>query len=105
MKKLGNIKEWEISRRTFWVLAACVFAAKAILGWQQNIYIWVGGAPLDDELMYRAAQSITAGRCLGAYNIYIIKSLTLSNLQTIYIRFFKLFNRIIQGNMELFLLF
>ncbi len=68
MKKLGNIKEWEISRRTFWVLAACVFAAKAILGWQQNIYIWVGGAPLDDELMYRAAQSITAGRWLGAYN-------------------------------------
>ena len=39
----------------------------ALTGFQQA-YIWVGGAPLDDELMFRAANSITAGQWLGTYD-------------------------------------
>lgn len=68
---MQKLREWfqkDISLRTFWVLAICVFAAKAVLARAQNIYIWIGGAPLDDELMWRAAQNITAGSWLGEYD-------------------------------------
>ncbi len=68
MKTGSEILKKDIRRRTFWVLVACVFLVRAVLGWQQEIYIWVGGAPLDDELMYRAARSISAGQWLGAYD-------------------------------------
>lgn len=68
MQKLKDIFKKDMSLRAFWILAACVFAAKALLGRLQCIYIWVGGAPLDDELMFRAAQSISAGQWLGAYD-------------------------------------
>ena len=68
MNKLKAVLQKDMSRRAFWILVACVFAARAILGWQQEVYVWVGGAPLDDELMYRAARSITDGQWLGAYD-------------------------------------
>ena len=32
------------------------------------IWVWVDGAPIDDELMFRAAQSISAGQWLGEYD-------------------------------------
>lgn len=57
-----------LSRRAFWVwVAALVVVRLALTGFQQA-YTWVGGAPLDDELMFRAAQSISAGQWLGAYD-------------------------------------
>lgn len=62
-----RIKNKDISRRLFWLAVAAVFAAKAVLGRFQLTYVWVGGAPLDDELMFHAAQSITAGQWLGPY--------------------------------------
>ena len=68
MNKLTSIFKKDLSRRAFWVLVATVFAAKAVLAYAQNIYITVGGAPLDDELMFKAAQSISAGQWLGEYN-------------------------------------
>ena len=34
----------------------------------QQAYIWVGGAPLDDELMFRAARAVSAGLWLGGYD-------------------------------------
>ncbi len=68
MNKLTSIFKKDLSRRAFWVLVVVVFAAKAVLGYAQNIYITVGGAPLDDELMFKAAQSISAGNWLGEYN-------------------------------------
>lgn len=30
--------------------------------------MWAGGAPLDDELMFRAANAITSGQWLGEYD-------------------------------------
>lgn len=57
-----------LSRRVFWVwVAALVLVRLALTGFQQA-YTWVGGAPLDDELMFRAARSISAGQWLGDYD-------------------------------------
>ena len=57
-----------LSRRAFWVwVAGLVLVRLALTGFQQA-YTWVGGAPLDDELMFRAAQSISAGNWLGEYD-------------------------------------
>ena len=57
-----------LSRRAFWVLCALLVCLRLALTGFQQAYIWVGGAPLDDELMFRAANHITAGQWLGAYD-------------------------------------
>lgn len=57
-----------LSRRAFWVWVAGLVAVRLALTAFQQAYTWVGGAPLDDELMFRAAQSISAGQWLGAYD-------------------------------------
>mgnify|MGYP000777954066 CR=1 FL=1 len=57
-----------LSRRMFWVLCALLVCLRLALAGFQQAYTWVGGAPLDDELMFRAANSITAGQWLGAYD-------------------------------------
>ena len=51
-----------LSRRAFWVLCALLVCLRLALTGFQQAYIWVGGAPLDDELMFRAANHITAGQ-------------------------------------------
>lgn len=45
-----------LSRRAFWVLCALLVCLRLALTGFQQAYIWVGGAPLDDELMFRAGQ-------------------------------------------------
>ena len=40
-----------LSRRAFWVLCALLVCLRLALTGFQQAYIWVGGAPLDDELM------------------------------------------------------
>ena len=67
-KRLRSALQQDMSRRTFWVLVALVVLVKLLMTRFQTVYVWVGGAPLDDELMFRAAQSITAGQWLGAYD-------------------------------------
>lgn len=67
-KRLRSALQQDISCRTFWVLTALVVLIKLVMTRFQTVYVWVGGAPLDDELMFRAAQSITAGQWLGAYD-------------------------------------
>ena len=57
-----------MTRRAFWVLCALLVCLRLALTGFQQAYTWVGGAPLDDELMFRAAQNITAGAWLGAYD-------------------------------------
>ena len=57
-----------LSRRAFWGLCALLVCLRLALTGFQQAYIWVGGAPLDDELMFRAANHITAGQWLGAYD-------------------------------------
>ena len=68
MQKLKRIVETDMSRRAFWAAVALVVLAKVVLSRFQMIYVWVGGAPVDDEVMFRAAQSITAGQWLGPYD-------------------------------------
>ena len=67
-KRLRSALQQDMSRRTFWVLVALVVLVKILMTRFQTVYVWVGGAPLDDELMFRAAQSITDGQWLGAYD-------------------------------------
>ena len=57
-----------LSARGFWLCVAGLAAVKLALASFQTAYIWVGGAPLDDELMFRAANAISAGDWLGAYD-------------------------------------
>lgn len=68
MKKTKTIFQKDMSRRAFWLAVALVVLVKLALSRFQMFYVWVGGAPLDDELMFRAAQNITAGQWLGAYD-------------------------------------
>lgn len=58
----------DLSARAFWLGAALLCLVRVGLTSFQMFYTWVGGAPLDDELMFRAAQSISAGQWLGPYD-------------------------------------
>ena len=58
----------QLNKRAFWCGVAVLVLLRCSLTSFQQAYTWVGGAPLDDELMFRAAQAITAGEWLGAYD-------------------------------------
>ena len=58
----------QLNKRAFWCGVAVLAVLRCGLTGVQQAYTWVGGAPLDDELMFRAAQAITAGEWLGAYD-------------------------------------
>ena len=58
----------QLNKRAFWCGVAVLVLLRCGLTSFQQAYTWVGGAPLDDELMFRAAQAITAGEWLGAYD-------------------------------------
>lgn len=57
-----------LSPRAFWLWAAVFVLLRCGITLFQQGYIWVGGAPLDDELMFRTANAITNGQWLGAYD-------------------------------------
>ena len=63
-----DIFKKDMSRRAFWIAVALVVLAKLAVSRFQMIWVWVDGAPIDDELMFRAAQSISAGAWLGEYD-------------------------------------
>ena len=67
MKNLHK-KQFRLSRSGFWLVCALLVCLRLTLTGFQQAYTWVGGAPLDDELMFRAAQNITAGEWLGVYD-------------------------------------
>lgn len=58
-------KKLSLPRRTFWAAVAVLTALRLFVTGFQQAYTWVGGAPLDDELMFRAANAISAGQWLG----------------------------------------
>ena len=58
----------QLNKRAFWCGVAVLVLLRCGLTSFQQAYTWVGGAPLDDELMFRAANHITAGQWLGAYD-------------------------------------
>ena len=68
MKKLREILNHDLSARAFWLGAALLCLVRIGLTRFQTFYTWVGGAPLDDELMFRAAGYISAGQWLGPYD-------------------------------------
>ena len=50
-----------LTRRAFWLWAALITPLRCAVTHFQLAYMWAGGAPLDDELMFRAANAITSG--------------------------------------------
>lgn len=67
-KSIPLLRPRTLTPRAFWLgVGAIVLLRLGLTGFQQA-YTWVGGAPLDDELMFRAANAITAGEWLGAYD-------------------------------------
>ena len=61
-------RKLNLSPRAFWAaVAALTLLRLGVTAFQQG-YTWVGGAPLDDELMFRAANAISAGQWLGTYD-------------------------------------
>ena len=61
-------KRRALSARAFWLCVALLVCLRCALTAFQQAYTWVGGAPLDDELMFRAANAVTAGEWLGVYD-------------------------------------
>ena len=57
-----------LSARVFWLWVLAVTVLRCGVTHFQLAYTWVGGAPLDDELMFRAANAITNGQWLGKYD-------------------------------------
>lgn len=68
MEKWKAMLKKDISHRVFWLGVALLFAFRLFCTRFQMFYTWVGGAPLDDELMFRAAGYISAGEWLGPYD-------------------------------------
>ena len=63
-----SISQKDLPTLWFWAGIVILTAAKVLLSFFQQTYVWVGGAPIDDELMFRAAQYISAGQWLGPYD-------------------------------------
>ena len=57
-----------LTRRAFWLWVALITLLRCAVTHFQLAYMWAGGAPLDDELMFRAANAITSGQWLGEYD-------------------------------------
>ncbi len=57
-----------LSAKGFWLAVAALAVVRCLLTSFQMAYTWVGGAPLDDELMFRAANAISSGQWLGDYD-------------------------------------
>ena len=66
MKNLHK-KQLRLSRRGFWLVCVLLVCLRLALTSFQQAYTWVGGAPLDDELMFRAANAITSDEAAAAY--------------------------------------
>jgi len=62
------MKKLRLTTRQYWLAVAALTALRGGITVFQRAYTWVGGAPLDDELMFRAAQAVTGGEWLGAYD-------------------------------------
>ncbi len=61
-------KYTDFTPKMFFVFAIAIIALKLLLSSFQMIYISPGAAPIDDELLFEAAVSITNGQWLGPYN-------------------------------------
>ncbi len=59
---------FQINGKVFCALIAFIIALKLFLTSQQMIFIYPDAAPIDDELFFGMAQSITQGNWLGEYN-------------------------------------
>ncbi|MEG0338813.1 MAG: hypothetical protein RR573_02745 [Oscillospiraceae bacterium] len=62
------MKTRDITKRFFFVSLILIVIAKLLIGLTQNVFLTPYTAPIDDMLMFNAANSITQGQWLGQYN-------------------------------------
>lgn len=62
------MKKTDISKKTMLLAMLLLCMAKLFITYTQYATIYPPLAPIDDDLMFKAAQSITKGEWLGAYN-------------------------------------
>lgn len=65
---MKSLRQTHWTRRGFWLAVLALTALRCLLTAFQQGYTWVGGAPLDDELMFRAANAVSSGQWLGEYD-------------------------------------
>lgn len=63
-----KLKNNDISKKIFFILAAVLTAARLFLAWTQYATIYPPLAPIDDHFMFTTAQNIVAGEWFGEYN-------------------------------------
>ncbi|MEF9866187.1 MAG: hypothetical protein RR814_07060, partial [Oscillospiraceae bacterium] len=61
-------KQKDISQKLFILIAILLVAIKLVLTSLQSVYLLPYTSPIDDMLMYNAAESILHGNWLGTYN-------------------------------------
>ncbi|NLW77950.1 MAG: hypothetical protein GXY32_00870 [Ruminococcaceae bacterium] len=62
----------QLGRLPFWLLVAGLVLVRLLIAACQRVYLTPEGAPLDDMLMVRAAQSLVEGGWLGGYGAFAI---------------------------------
>jgi len=67
MKKLYDKSSHDLTRWGFWLCVTVLCMARLVLAAQGRLYLEPENSPIDDQMMYNAAVSITKGNWLGAY--------------------------------------
>lgn len=67
MKKLYDKKERDITRMGLVVFGAVLCVCRLVLAMQGRLFLEPENSPIDDQMMYDAAVSITEGNWLGTY--------------------------------------
>ncbi|MBQ7816424.1 MAG: hypothetical protein IJ339_03580, partial [Oscillospiraceae bacterium] len=63
-----KIKNNDISKSLFIIIALVLTAARLFLAWTQYATVYPPLAPIDDHFMFTTAQNIVAGEWFGQYN-------------------------------------
>ncbi len=93
---------FDISFEAMLLLGLMAVIFKLLLSYTQYVTIYPPLAPLDDDLMFKAAQSISQGTWLGAYNYLTISKHLFFSLWLAFLHAFKI--PYLVGNMALWAL-
>ncbi|MDO5601782.1 MAG: hypothetical protein Q4G07_03340, partial [Oscillospiraceae bacterium] len=65
---MKKILQRDFSRRWYLFILAALFVLRVLLASPQDIFILPDASSMDDALMFRAAQTVTAGAWMGPYS-------------------------------------
>ncbi|MEG2192203.1 MAG: hypothetical protein RRX95_02865 [Oscillospiraceae bacterium] len=103
MDKLKKeVAEFDINRMTMIIIGVLLVLIKLALSYSQYATIYPPLAPLDDDLMFRAAQSVAKGNWLGEYSYLTISKHMFFSLWLAFLHIIKIPYMV--GNMALWAL-